>query len=90
MLTPFLISTRSIFPRYSPKSVRGGIYVRKISTCVPRIKKGAVVRPKHRRKNPPPTILEEQGEGIVLLADGEPHDPCPVAGCRGTLRFLHQ
>jgi len=48
------------------------------------------VRPEHRRKNPPPTVLEEQGEGVVLLADGEPHDPCPVAGCHGTLRFLHQ
>ena len=36
------------------------------------------MRPEHRRKNPPPTILEEQGEGVVLLAYGEPHDPCPV------------
>jgi hypothetical protein len=26
----------------------------------------------------------------VLLADGEPHDACPVVGCRGTLRFLHR
>ena len=42
------------------------------------------------RKNPPPTILAELGEGVVLLTDGEPHDLCPVAGCRGTLRFLHR
>ena len=31
-----------------------------------------------------------QGNALSLLAYGEPHDPCPVAGCRGTLRFLHR
>ena len=49
-----------------------------------------VVSPEHRRKNPPPTILAEQEGGVVRIADGEPHDPCPVAGCDGTLLFLHQ
>jgi hypothetical protein len=49
-----------------------------------------VVKLEHRRKNPLPTIRAELGEGVVLLADGDPHDPCPVAGCRGTLRFLHR
>ena len=48
------------------------------------------MRPQHRRNDPLPTIHEEQGEGVVLLADGAPHDPCPVPGCRGTLRFLHR
>ena len=43
-----------------------------------------------RRTHPLPTVRAEQGHGIVLLAHGEPHDPCPVAGCRGTLRFLHR
>ena len=33
------------------------------------------------RKNPPPVVREAQGNGIYLLAHGEPHDPCPVAGC---------
>jgi hypothetical protein len=36
-----------------------------------------------RRKNPPPAVREAQGNGIYLLAYGEPHDPCPVAGCGG-------
>lgn len=49
-----------------------------------------VVKLEQRRKNPPPTIRAELGKGVVLLADGDPHDPCPVAGCRGTLRFLHR
>jgi hypothetical protein len=44
----------------------------------------------HLRKNPPPTVREAQGNGIFLLEHGEPHDPCPVEGCRGTLRFLHR
>jgi hypothetical protein len=35
-------------------------------------------------------VREAQGNGIYLLAHGEPHDPCPVAGCRGTLLFLHR
>src|SRR5918999_2801045 len=48
------------------------------------------MRPAHRRTNPPPTIREAQGEGVVLLAHGEPHDPCPVASCRGSLLFLHR
>jgi hypothetical protein len=43
-----------------------------------------------RRKHPLPTVREEQGQGLFLLAHGEPHDPCPVAGCRGTLLFLHR
>ena len=42
------------------------------------------------RKNPPPAVREAQGNGIYLLAHGEPHDPCPVAGCGGTLLFLHR
>jgi hypothetical protein len=37
------------------------------------------------RKNPLPAVREAQGNGIYLLAHGEPHDPCPVAGCGGTL-----
>jgi hypothetical protein len=47
-------------------------------------------RLQQRRKNPPPAVCEEQDNGIVLLAHGEPQDPCPVPGCRGTLRFLHR
>jgi len=43
-----------------------------------------------RRTQPLPTVRAEQGHRIVLLAHGEPHDPCPVAGCRGTLLFLHR
>ena len=43
-----------------------------------------------RRTQPLPTVREAQGHWIVLLAHGEPHDPCPVAGCRGTLLFLHR
>jgi len=43
-----------------------------------------------RRKNPLPVVREAQGNGIYLLAHGEPHDPCPVAGCEGTLLFLHR
>ena len=39
-------------------------------------------------QNPPPVVQEAQGNGFSLLAHGEPHDPCPVAGCGGTLRFL--
>ena len=44
----------------------------------------------HVRKNPKPVVREDQGNGIFLLAHGEPHDACPVEGCRGTLLFLHQ
>jgi hypothetical protein len=43
-----------------------------------------------RRKNPLPAVREAQGHGLYLLADGEPHDPCPVPGCGGTLLFLHR
>ena len=43
-----------------------------------------------RRKNPLPVVREAQGNGLYLLAHGEPHNPCPVAGCGGTLRFLHR
>jgi hypothetical protein len=42
------------------------------------------------RKNPLPAVREAQGNGIYLLAHGEPHDPCPVVGCGGTLLFLHR
>jgi hypothetical protein len=48
------------------------------------------MRVQQRRKHPLPTVREEQGRGLFLLAHGEPHDPCPVAGCRGTLLFLHR
>jgi len=47
------------------------------------------MRQPHRKK-PPPAVREAQGNGIYLLAHGEPHDPCPVVGCGGTLRFLHR
>jgi len=47
-------------------------------------------RLQQRRKNPPPVVWEAQGNGIFLLAHGEPQDLCPVLGCRGTLRFLHR
>jgi hypothetical protein len=30
------------------------------------------------------------GHGIFLLEHGEPHDPCPVEGCAGELRFAHR
>jgi len=43
-----------------------------------------------RRKNPPPAVREVQGNGRSLLVHGDPHDPCPVAGCGGTLLFLHR
>jgi hypothetical protein len=43
-----------------------------------------------RRKNPTPIVLAEQGHGVVLIAHGEPHDACPVAGCAGELRFVHR
>ena len=42
------------------------------------------------RKHPLPVVRAAHGHGIFLLAHGEPHDPCPVPGCRGTLRFLHR
>ena len=48
------------------------------------------MRVQPRRKPPLPTVREEQGQGLFLLAHGEPHDPCPVAGGRGTLLFLHR
>jgi hypothetical protein len=44
----------------------------------------------HSRNNPPPRVREAQGNDLYLLAHGEPHDPCPVAGCHGTLLFLHR
>jgi hypothetical protein len=43
-----------------------------------------------RRKHPLPVVRAAQGNGIFLLAHGEPQDPCPVPGCRGPLRFLHR
>jgi hypothetical protein len=42
------------------------------------------------RKNPLPVVRTVHGHGIFLLEHGEPHDPCPVPGCRGTLLFLHR
>jgi hypothetical protein len=42
------------------------------------------------RKNPLPVVRAVHCHGIFLLEHGEPHDPCPVPGCRGTLRFLHR
>jgi hypothetical protein len=42
------------------------------------------------RKNPLPVVRAVHGHGIFLLEHGEPHDSCPVPGCRGTLRFLHR
>jgi hypothetical protein len=43
-----------------------------------------------RRTNPPPLVREAQSNDLYLLAHGEPHDPCPVAACQGTLLFLHR
>jgi hypothetical protein len=48
------------------------------------------MRVQQRRKHPLPMVREAQGQGLFLLAHGEPHDPCPVAGCQGTLLFLHR
>jgi hypothetical protein len=56
----------------------------------PAHRKETLVRPKQGRKNPLPTRLEAQGEGLVLIVDGEPKDRCPVTGCTGTLLFLHR
>jgi hypothetical protein len=39
---------------------------------------------------PLPLVRQAQGNDIYLLAHGKPHDPCPVAGCHGTLLFLHR
>ncbi len=44
----------------------------------------------HSRHNPPPLVREAQGNDIYFLSYGAPHDPCPVAGCHGTLLFLHR
>ena len=41
-----------------------------------------------RRKNPLPVVRAVHG--IFLLEHGEPHDPCPVEGCAGELRFAHR
>ena len=42
------------------------------------------------RKNPLPVVRAADGHGIFLLEHGEPHDPCPVEGCAGALRFAHR
>jgi hypothetical protein len=42
------------------------------------------------RKHPLPVVRAADGHGIFLLEHGEPHDPCPVEGCAGTLRFAHR
>jgi hypothetical protein len=55
------------------------------------LQSGAVLRwPEWRRNHPPPTVQEVQDEGVVLIARGAPHAPCPVIDCRGTLPFLHR
>jgi hypothetical protein len=43
-----------------------------------------------RRQNPLPVVRAAYSNGIFLLAHGEPHDPCPVEGCAGALRFVHR
>jgi hypothetical protein len=43
-----------------------------------------------QRKNPLPAVRAYQANGGFLLDHGEPHDPCPVEGCRGILFFLHR
>jgi hypothetical protein len=43
-----------------------------------------------RRQNPLPVVRAVYGNGIFLLDHGEPHDPCPVEGCAGELRFAHR
>jgi len=43
-----------------------------------------------RRKNPLPVVRTVHGHGIFLLAHGEPHAPCPVAGCAGARRVAHR
>ena len=35
------------------------------------------MRVQQRRKHPLPMVREAQGQGLFLLAHGEPHDPCP-------------
>jgi hypothetical protein len=45
---------------------------------------------RQHRKNPLPVVRAVQGHGIFLLDHGEPHDPCPVEGCAGELRFAHR
>ena len=35
-------------------------------------------------------VRAAHGHGICLLEHGEPHDPCPVVGCAGELRFAHR
>ena len=41
------------------------------------------MRMQQHRKNPLPVVRAAYGNGIVLLAHGEPHDPCPVESCGG-------
>ena len=48
------------------------------------------MRMQQHRKNPLPVVRAAYGNGIVLLAHGEPHDPCPVESCAGELRFVHR
>ena len=43
-----------------------------------------------RRQNPLPVVRAVHGNGIFLLEHGELHDPCPVEGCAGELRFAHR
>ena len=48
------------------------------------------MRMQQHRKNPLPVVRAADGNGIVLLAHGEPHDPCAVGSCAGELRFVHR
>jgi hypothetical protein len=41
-------------------------------------------------KHPLLVVHAADSHGIVLLEHGEPHDPCPVEGCAGELRFAHR
>ena len=36
-----------------------------------------------QKRNPLPAVHAPQGHGRFLLAHGEPHEACPVAGCHG-------
>ena len=47
------------------------------------------MRMQQHRKHPLPMVRAAYGNGISLLAYGEPQDPCPVEGCTGALQFAH-
>ena len=52
--------------------------------------RGGDMEVQHIRKNPMPAVRADHDNGLFLLEHGEPHDPCPVEGCMGTLLFLHR